>query len=559
MSMPKLKKINFGENKFRKLGSLELEFGERITAIGGLNGIGKSTILGLIANGSGIRESKFKSYFNLNFQAQFQEIFHLSVVNDYFESTKEKPYVKLTYNISGHDFEKQCSVSKHGESRLKVVPRTIDKSLGKNLNIGNDARVPIPTIYLGMSRVLPMGEVTKDNIKTTQIRSMDEEDKAYMFKLFSSVIKFDTNGSNTIIDHDVKHSNKKFKLPELSHDTLSISLGQDSLSSIFTALASFNYLKREYSQYESGILIIDEIDAGLHHVAQIKLIELLKKESRKLNLQIIFTTHSLTIFKNLLEIPKKQQELGTIPDKVIYLYDSHSPKAYINPTYLQIKNNQLSQVQNNNVENNVKIYFEDDESLWFFKQLLHSLNIDNIEQTYYVKIELISLKLSCNMLLDLAKADSYFNQVIVVLDNDVLSQEKAKNIINENTNFLALPSCHYFDDSTGGFFRTPEKIIYDFLGNKVNHYDKSFWDSMTNLYASQIDYDYVNNSVLTIDFESSEQKNREKLKEWFQDHKALLEKIKLVDIWTKENETEVNKFKIDFQNALSFCTSQTVK
>ena len=85
----KLKSIKFGENKFRKLQKLEINFSDRITVIGGLNGIGKSTILGLIANCSGIRSSQYKSYFNALFQANFQELFHLDENDDYKEKINE--------------------------------------------------------------------------------------------------------------------------------------------------------------------------------------------------------------------------------------------------------------------------------------------------------------------------------------------------------------------------------------------------------------------------------------------------------------------------------------
>ena len=45
----KLKSLNFESPPFRKLGSISIPFAERITVIAGHNGIGKSTILALVA------------------------------------------------------------------------------------------------------------------------------------------------------------------------------------------------------------------------------------------------------------------------------------------------------------------------------------------------------------------------------------------------------------------------------------------------------------------------------------------------------------------------------
>ena len=100
------KSIKFGENKFRKLQKLEIIFSDRITVIGGLNGIGKSTILGLIANCSGIRSSQYKSYFNALFQANFQELFHLDENDDYKEKIEDKSYIDITYLFDNIEFTK---------------------------------------------------------------------------------------------------------------------------------------------------------------------------------------------------------------------------------------------------------------------------------------------------------------------------------------------------------------------------------------------------------------------------------------------------------------------
>ncbi|MDO8261730.1 MAG: hypothetical protein Q7T21_00740 [Gallionella sp.] len=80
-----MKSLSFELPPFRKLGSISIPFAERITVIAGHNGIGKSTILGLVANGSGIRDASNQSYLNRAFDANLNEIVHLDFAKEYEE------------------------------------------------------------------------------------------------------------------------------------------------------------------------------------------------------------------------------------------------------------------------------------------------------------------------------------------------------------------------------------------------------------------------------------------------------------------------------------------
>lgn len=597
----KLKKVIFDINGFRKLQSLEIEIADRLTVIGGLNGIGKSTLLGLIANASGVSgrndpRSKTKtyirkkSYFDLPYQANFQELFHLDS-NDYNADLKLRGNIEFHYKIEStviddqtyNEFIKKCNVTEHSEPnktlevdsednqqvtrnkienfiRYKIVPRSTNKSLSDVLNIGDDAKVPIPTIYLGMSRMTPIGEIKNESIKTRNIYNMHDEDKEYFTSLFEQIINYDLSDEKSIIDLDFKHSHKKFKIPKLEHNPFAISLGQDSLSSIFTALVSFYSLKREYkTDYKGGILVIDEIDAGLHHIAQEKLLKLLKKESRRLNLQIIFTTHSLTIFKNIIDLPKEQIVQGQILDKVIYLHDTYRPRVQKNPTYLSIKNNQLGMYNKpKTAPHEIKVYFEDDEAFWFYDQLLKSKKLTNLSSAFSVQLKPVSLKLSCSILLDLANADDFFKDVIIITDNDVNSELKNRDIIFKNPNILSLPGDHKFNENTPQKLRTPERIIYEYLNSKYTNYDISFWDSLEEINHGYIDYDYVGHTILDLELRDnlSNTKYRDIMKTWFKKNKSIFEDIHLIDKWAKDNQNNVDTFIDQLNTAITFISSK---
>lgn len=179
-----IKKIVFGERPFRMFKNLEVPISERLTVIAGHNGSGKSTLLGLIANGSELKSTFGKTLFNRAFQAQLHELFYLDEQRDYVEKRNQKPSFELHYeNGSGNLLIKTCNVSKHSdkrknEQRLKVVPR----GSAEGWEVGNEAKVPIPTLFLSMSRMLPVGEFF-ETLNAQLEKKLDDIDRQYIREL----------------------------------------------------------------------------------------------------------------------------------------------------------------------------------------------------------------------------------------------------------------------------------------------------------------------------------------------------------------------------------------
>ena len=589
----KLKKISFDEKGFRKLKNIEIPIAPYITAIAGHNGIGKSTILGLIANCSGLSKGE-KSFFGKVFQSNFQEAFHLDYFQDYdnyhINGTKkaDTPKVTVQYHVETNqdgsfiELNKICAVSiqkhaikerlyknhmikvpedKHIDPnhsldledfdnnslssssepliniwRLRIIPRTQQLPNTPEIEVLDEklkgaGKMPIPTLYLGMSRMTPIGEFDAELIDKKTIRKMDGEDKNFIVNSFKDVLYFDESG-NEITAHSFSSSKKSSYLPSFPYHSFTVSLGQDSLSSIVTALASFNYLKRTSPQtYSGGILVIDEVDAGLHPRAQEKLINLLHIQARKLNLQIILTTHSLTVIKTILS---KNEHPGEKVNDVVYLQDSNFPRIMENPTYTKIKNDMLVLAPLEDKPETIKLYFEDDEALFFFKQILKYKNIIHDKDYFGKELELISLSVGCNILLDLHKGDSYFQSVILIPDNDVFSSESNRKTIEENPNICPLPNDSTFTDNTRHTERNPEMILYRFLQRKLEGHNDNFWKQMPGAYTS----DYVRDRVMTLTSNS----NRDKNKKWFQDNVNFIEKSGIIEKWCGENEKQVDMF-----------------
>ncbi|MBF0635436.1 MAG: AAA family ATPase, partial [Nitrospinae bacterium] len=297
MASIKLKSLNFEAQPFRKLGNISIPFAERITIIAGHNGIGKSTILGLVANGSGIHDASIQSYFNRAFQANLKEIVHLDFAKEYEEyKNKEEqlPSPFIEYDIDGTPLTKRCSITGRTKSHeVRVVPRNDPhEDMSNPVQVGKDAKVPLPTLYLGMTRMLPVGESDPFLVTNTMDKTIHEDDAKFIQSFINSVIESGgaTNASKNITTQSIKNTKKTSKHPDYTHSAKCVSLGQDSLSAIATALASFQKIQRELPDYPGGLLVIDELDAGFHPHAQRRLVKALSNVAKKLQLQVLATT-----------------------------------------------------------------------------------------------------------------------------------------------------------------------------------------------------------------------------------------------------------------------------
>lgn len=556
----KIKSISFGEIPFRMFKNITINISERLTVIAGHNGIGKSTLLGLIANGSELKSTEGKTLLKRSFQAQLHELFYLDIDKDYVKSKNNKPSFTLTYFHEGlDDLIKTCNVSKHsdkrqGVERLKVVPRGEKEGWG----VGASAKAPIPTMFLSMSRMLPNGEY-QANLNTELTKALAPEDKIYIRDKFKFIIDNKVIlDSNQITKQELKGTTKKSLLPEFEHSSRTISLGQDSLGVIITALASFAKLKRESTNYKGGILLIDEIDAGFHPRAQIKLIQLLKKEAKDLNLQIIMTSHSLTIIQEVLKINDETARAGKNIDSVVYLEDVLKPKLMQFPTYENIKRDMLGELPKFDKQlPQIKVYFEDPEAQWFFKKLIEIEQFDS-KTSYGYDLTLISAKLGCDNLRALYLADDYFKQVVIIFDNDVLLREKIRPIIEEAKTIFVLPAVVLDDSKDDRDTRVPEYQVYMYLCQLLSNYEHPYWINLPQGYNIELIKDSI---IETFPKEKGTDSKplRDSRKEWFNSNTIHFEKTNLMAYFYDDNTAIINPFINDLKTAIETLISNQSK
>jgi predicted ATPase len=419
----KIQTIKFDQPPFRKLGDIEIDLAPRVTLIAGRNGVGKSTILALIAGGSGITRggAKFHSYLGALPNVATEDILKLSFERDFVKEEAQKANVLITYSYGAHTFQKKCNVS-GSEERLRIVPRNEPKGefTVDGVTIPADGKVPIPTIYLGMTRVLPVGEAEPESLVSDEKTPMEAEDYDLYHDFTDRIISTGAEASGVVTSQYVRGTKKHSVYPEYGgYNSTNVSLGQDSLSSIATALASFKKLKRVMgSDYRGGLLIIDEVDAGFHPHAQITLLDELMSKARALQIQIIATTHSLTMLEHAHQEIYSNRKRGTPLDQIVYL-QGNLPIQLLDATnfeaiYADMHLKTLKAIKTPSI----KVFLEDDEAARFLTAILTRTRRAKLKASTGYLLEVIGARVGCSNLVGLLKADPYFHSVIFVIDAD---------------------------------------------------------------------------------------------------------------------------------------------
>lgn len=478
--------------KFRNLNNETITLSKKITVFAGQNGVGKSNLMSLIAATFGINKKKIGKG---KFQPEFSDYFTISNTEDF---KQYETFLKVTSSSNSNNFiQKRHSYKddKQTNRGIRVIPRgsnifTLDKTVKEcnentknEFSIGDSARVPMPTIFLSLSRLYPVGETSltskKINFKTKGI--LDESLKKYIEwynRVLPNSINLTKGSSPYILTKDKISSDGIYV--ELDHtQESSQSIGQDNLRSIINALIDFYNLKLVDSQnYFGGVLCIDEIDASLHPSAQWRLFNLLKDVSENLNLQIFMTTHSLTILKEIINLSKDEENY-----KLVYLTDPSQPNVSQVNSYEALKSDLFD--ERISLEPTVKIYCEDENTEFLFEQLLEAYKeIKGVSSI--PKYTIIPVNLGCAQLKSLPDKDDHFHKVGIILDGDsktgtknllfkyINHDETYLNSINErsvHSNVVSLPT-----------FLAPESYMYYIICDLIED-DRftDFWAELTNV------------------------------------------------------------------------------
>lgn len=594
---------------FRSFHDVQFDVGRKITAISGQNGVGKSNIASLIASGSGLSK---KGELGSNFQPEFSDFFNVESTENF---TEYKLF--LTYKEDGREGTVLKRLSFKDDTAtnrgIRIIPRTSNRDMTgvgskeaermakDTFGVGGAARVPIPTIYLSISRLYPLGErretVTIKEIKKTNRLYQNEADAKFR-EWYNAVIpgSIKRDASLSIIEKKTS-SRSSLHMDMERTPTLSQSVGQDNIGNIISALVDI-YLLSKQEDYAGAILCIDEVEVSLHPDTQLHLLSLLDKLADELDIQFVVSTHSLTILKELI----KKQSRNPEDYSVVYLKNPSAPMITKHNTYEMLKADLLGRTTFDFPK--TKIYFEDEVGQHVFHMLVSSLRyqcialksgnglrgIDEVTNSGKLQAELerlerfsgilpdlqeIVMHLGCETLLTMSVQDQmYFQRVLFLLDGDARYKDPAqkprirdyldekydstgKNDRNHPVNTCFLPE-HF----------APESYLYGIIYQLANHENDHsvFWRTLddseeTALYTatkirnifSGLPTEFDNDDLKTI-FKPY-QPDAENSEIW-----QFIDKSHMLDYYYSDyrNVGELIKFFADFENAYNIAHAKTV-
>lgn len=447
--------------KFRKFIDLEIKCGKKLTVIAGQNGTQKTTLLGLLAHPFSMSKQKSKSTANSSVDDNSFEEFQ-TITGHKFESKFADKFKldKGKESFGEHEYSLHMldkTIGDSGRFTLQSIKRDNTGNLRiwkKNARNAGDGYMHFPVIYLSLKRVTPIGEETK--IKSTDIELTSEE-FSFLKDNYISILNLFPNNYEA---NKLSSPNKKVLIAHPNnYSALTISAGQDNLGSILTAILSFKRLKETFpTQYNGGLLFIDEIESTLYPAAQENLMKRLFRYASDYNIQIFVTTHSQSIIDTAL---KKEYSSDC---RVVYLKSLDEEKIEVDSTltpeqihaHLTLKPYTPAQVS----PPKIRVYSEDGEARLFLTALLPT--------KYKRLLSIIDVSMGAKELIGLHdKKIEEFTKNLLLLDGDQ-PLPRAKNI-------LLLPG------DCG-----PDKLLFTFLNSLPE--SSEFWpdNKSTGLYNKQV-------------------------------------------------------------------------
>lgn len=273
-----LKSVQLKKGRLRGVFPFEMIFNYPIAAIAGKNGSGKSTILSMIACAFHNNSKGFKHHSRKNSYYTFSDFFIQS-------SDEISPSgIIIRYQILHNNWRKS---KRFPDGVGEGYQRRIKKRGGRWNNYAS--RVNRNVIYFGIERVVPHYEKSVSiSYRKTFKRGEDAGWERDVRKIVGRILskKYEKFWYK-------KYS--KHKLPVVKsggeiYSGFNMGAGENALFDIFSTILSCD---------EGLLIIIDEIELGLHEKAQKKFIIELNKICEKRHIQVVCTTHSPVILENL--------------------------------------------------------------------------------------------------------------------------------------------------------------------------------------------------------------------------------------------------------------------
>lgn len=367
MSTTKLKKITI--EKFRALNNVDVEFGDYITVICGKNGTSKSSILGIAAQifsfekdyvtGANLRP--YKQISGKGFKSKYSEHIRISERFDVPGSLSASILLHEGYTDQVASANLELMTRTDDETK-KILPRPVIRK--NSTATGNTSRnFTHPVIFLSLKRLYPIADRDYKAIDFDYLKAHEPEFIALTNELLNRS-STQATGTHGTITSAVSHAD--------NYDHESVSAGEDNAGQIIMALLSFKKLKAEYADYKGGLLLIDEADAGLFPTAQINLLKIFDRECRKLDLQVVMTSHSPVMIEYAYE---QSQHAHSKKFKTVYLSNTYGDVKVIQDwSWAKISadiHTRTVKAGSTTILPSINVYFEDKEAEDLFVALVN--------------------------------------------------------------------------------------------------------------------------------------------------------------------------------------------
>ena len=450
-----MKIVSVDINSFRGFKNQTITLGSQLTAIAGQNGTQKSTLLGIITQTFTISKDNpmiaEKPLCGGTYKSAFSDKFRLSPE---FDKPKEHEWTL------------------HFDDREDFTVESIERETGrirfwkKGSKQKDDGYIQFPVIFLSMKRLIPIAET---NVKEENTVELTDEEFNWIKEKHDYILITESNIRSTPIISS--HEKVSIGVNTDLYDWNQNSMGQDNLGKILLALLSFKRLKKSYPDlYKGGILAIDELDATMYPASQIKLLKVLRREASNLNLQVIFTTHSLSLLEAFQDIINECKQIPETSSQLSLIYLKKCDNNVIalrNANYQVVLWNLLVTTENKKNKKKIDVYTEDAETICFAKAILKNKRI-----TY---LNFHNCTLSCNHLIDMSikrKVPAFRKpHSLIILDGDSRKNSILKRS-KEPNNILQLPGLH-----------SPERMLADFL-HGLSDLDP-LWENLRSGYSKQ--------------------------------------------------------------------------
>lgn len=551
-------------------GEYSFEFVKGVNCLSGHNATGKSTILAILSNCGELKKKDGEQLNGKAFRGEYSQLIKGDINKDktgdvcklYFEDLpkfnedKSNPFVnELSFRATYQNgkmtkrVEKLIDPDKNlyeitkkdiilNSERYRLIPKKI-----KNIR-ETEKKLNWPIIYLGLSRLFPVGE--SESLAQTSIKTeYDEEISNKHREILSSN---DNYLSLVNVDTDVTQK-RGVGVDTEKYSYKANSSGQDNLGQILLALYSFENLKKTYEYYSGGLLLIDELDATLHPAAQNRLLDFIVEKSQELELQIFFTTHSQTLLEHINKRNDRVSKLQKVSNH--YLNNSRgSIELEIDPSTKFVKNNLQETYSGMLSSNRIVILTEDDVGRWFLNKILEKNKFK-----YGTNIFMPDIFIGWTELIKLIRNDySTFKNHLIFLDPDLSCKDNRAQLNNliSGTEYRN----HINKDNGNIFFveldKNIEMVFYDYLFS-LNQNDKFFYDP----YIEDIglSYNSLRNAGPNTNPYNNKEKELDKIKAWFNDNKYIVDVA--FNYWYEVEKNKLDAFYKKFNTAFNRLFNQT--